>query len=210
VDNFTLNHPLLITPFQIPLPLPPHAPLDQHHVVQIKSLHGCTEGTDVLYGDRLDMKVEQRRSLVMKKSSVEERAAIICCAVGESVIRRALTSSAILSSALASICCVVFLLRQGSLAIGVGCTGEGGLPRGWPGPRARAPPVQRKCLQRAGGLQQQWRGWGRPGASQDEEPRSRRYLRAAAGWCRPWSCAERGRAGCGSERWRKEPRRLIP
>jgi hypothetical protein len=44
VDNFTLNHPLLITPFQIPLSLPQHAPLDQHHVVQIKSLHGCMEG----------------------------------------------------------------------------------------------------------------------------------------------------------------------
>jgi hypothetical protein len=44
VDNFTLNHPLLITFFQIPPPTPPAHPLDQHHVVQIKSLHGCTEG----------------------------------------------------------------------------------------------------------------------------------------------------------------------
>jgi hypothetical protein len=44
VDNFTLNHPLLITLFQIPPPTPPHAPLDQHHVIQIKILHGCTKG----------------------------------------------------------------------------------------------------------------------------------------------------------------------
>jgi hypothetical protein len=44
VDNFTLNHPLLITLFQIPLPLSPHAPLNQHHVVHIKSLHGYTDG----------------------------------------------------------------------------------------------------------------------------------------------------------------------
>jgi hypothetical protein len=37
VDNFTLNHPLLITLFSNLPPTPPHAHLDQHHVVQIKS-----------------------------------------------------------------------------------------------------------------------------------------------------------------------------
>jgi hypothetical protein len=44
VDNFTLNHPLLITLFQILPPTLPAHPLDQHHVVQIRSLHDCTEG----------------------------------------------------------------------------------------------------------------------------------------------------------------------
>jgi hypothetical protein len=40
----TLNRSLLITLFQIPRLTPPHVPLDQHHMVQFRSLHGCTEG----------------------------------------------------------------------------------------------------------------------------------------------------------------------
>jgi hypothetical protein len=43
VNNFTLNHPLLITLFKISLPLPRHAFLHQHHVVQIRNLYDCTE-----------------------------------------------------------------------------------------------------------------------------------------------------------------------